>query len=169
MKTIVQHRSFAIFATLSLTVIHNSNSVQATICHSPKIQTQTKIVATVVSRGGAQKRDCTPAGGDSALKTEILGFIASRTSSTPNFWLKSFYELLLAISLQLAAEYKIRKSFAAMIAASDYILAAVLTACAGKYYSMLRTLKPKTGEELDKERSEGWSEATARALYCLLA
>ena len=34
-----------------------------------------------------------------------------------------------------------------MLAASDYILAAVLTACAGKYYSMLRTLKPRPNSQ----------------------
>ena len=39
------------------------------------------------------------------------------------------------------------QSFAAMLAASDYILAAVLTACAGKYYSMLRTLKPNSDSQ----------------------
>jgi hypothetical protein len=41
----------------------------------------------------------------------------------------------------------VSQSFAAMLAASDYILAAVLTACAGKYYSMLRTLKPNSDSQ----------------------
>ncbi|GMH75737.1 hypothetical protein TrST_g3070 [Triparma strigata] len=81
----------------------------------------------------------TRGGSSNPPKSPLQTFISSRSSLQTNFPLKSLSELSLAVLLQLLAEYKIRSGLPGILLAFDYVLASVLTACAGKYYSMLRT------------------------------
>ncbi|GMH81853.1 hypothetical protein TL16_g09064 [Triparma laevis f. inornata] len=68
-------------------------------------------------------------------------FLSTRSTLQSNFYLKSLSELSLALSLQLLAEFQIRSGLPGLLKGIDYVVAAVLTAMAGKYYSMLRTLQ----------------------------
>lgn len=61
-----------------------------------------------------------------------------RVAADPSFPQKSVAEVALAVGTQLAAEFNRRGGPAGVIREIDFVVAAVLTAIAGKYYSMWR-------------------------------
>ncbi len=60
-----------------------------------------------------------------------------RIEADPDFIAKSITEVILAIGTQLAAEFG-RRGKSRMITEIDFVVAGILTAMAGKYYSMWR-------------------------------
>ena len=70
---------------------------------------------------------------------EIAQGYCNRRTADPNFLLKSTLEVALAASTQFAAEWNNRGGAANMIQQVDFVVPAVLTAIAGKYFSMWKT------------------------------
>lgn len=80
----------------------------------------------------------------SSWKNEVhLGF-ERRIAADPAFLKKSVVEVFLAASTQLSAELSQRGSHR-MIPEVDFVVAGVLTAIVGKYYSMWRVAKTQRG------------------------
>lgn len=74
-----------------------------------------------------------------------------RLVADPNFWHKSITEVILAAGTQFAAEIG-RRGRDRMVPESDFVLAGLLTAVAGKYYSMWRvapTMMTDANKEVD--------------------
>jgi len=69
-----------------------------------------------------------------------------RVEADPNFVSKSITEVFLAAATQLTAEINKRGSRGILIEI-DFVVAGILTAIAGKYYSMWRTAPTATGKE----------------------
>lgn len=102
----------------------------------------------------------------------IVGY-ERRKAADPSFPTKSCIEVMVAASTQSAAEWSQRGGFRRMLPEMDFVVAGVLTAIAGKYYSMWKvaqtasvavgvvsndddsvSTKPKIIEELQQPREE---------------
>ncbi|GMI35110.1 hypothetical protein TeGR_g5009 [Tetraparma gracilis] len=82
-----------------------------------------------------------PRGGSLAgsLAASLRSGYAARCAAVPSFPLKCLLELLLAVSLQLSAEWRVRGGVEEMARSLDFLLSSVTVAAAGKFYSMWRT------------------------------
>lgn len=70
-----------------------------------------------------------------------------RIIADPTFLQKSMTELILAVTTQLTAEYERRGGLTQLITEFDFVLAGILTAVFGKYYSMWSVAPTQTGVE----------------------
>lgn len=70
----------------------------------------------------------------------IANGYARRIKADPSFAWKSITEVFLAAGTQFAAEFN-RRGSTRMLPEADFVFSGVLTAVAGKYYSMWRTAK----------------------------
>lgn len=77
-----------------------------------------------------------------------------RVAADPTFPQKSMAELFLAASTQLAAEVE-RRGSDQILSQFDFVLAGVLTAVFGKYYSMWRVSPTRAGEVKNGKKMEG--------------
>eukprot|EP00536_Pseudo-nitzschia_multiseries_P010748 jgi/Psemu1/204028/e_gw1.338.25.1 len=77
-------------------------------------------------------------------KEQVQKGYARRINADPSFLGKSIAEVLVAAGTQLMAEWN-RRGASGMIHELDFVVPAVLTAIAGKYYSMWRTAKTLNG------------------------
>lgn len=90
----------------------------------------------------------------------------SRIRADPDFLNKSIAEVMIAIATQLAAEIN-RRGMNGMIVEIDFVVAGILTAMAGKYYSMWRVAPTVTlddnggGEEVAVKISTTASSSTS--------
>ena len=71
------------------------------------------------------------------LRSSFLQQYRQRVAADPNFVSKSLLEVALAAGTQLTAEIT-KRGFSNMMRDVDFVMAGVLTAIAGKYYSMWR-------------------------------
>ena len=81
----------------------------------------------------------------SKVSRSISNGLQQRLAADPSFAMKSFSELVLAAGSQFAAEWS-RRGAANLVPELDFVVAGVLTAMAGKYYSMWR-VAPTRGKE----------------------
>eukprot|EP00816_Leptocylindrus_hargravesii_P007718 CAMPEP_0196818718 /NCGR_PEP_ID=MMETSP1362-20130617/67080_1 /TAXON_ID=163516 /ORGANISM="Leptocylindrus danicus, Strain CCMP1856" /LENGTH=296 /DNA_ID=CAMNT_0042196925 /DNA_START=181 /DNA_END=1068 /DNA_ORIENTATION=+ len=73
-----------------------------------------------------------------AIKSNVASQYAQRIAADPNFLKKSILEVCLAASTQFMAEMNRRHGMHGVIVEIDFVVAGILTAVAGKYYSMWR-------------------------------
>lgn len=95
---------------------------------------------------------CAINGGSSqklTLAQTIKSQYAQRVAADPNFLSKSIAEVLLAAGTQFAAEIG-RRGQSNIIPEIDFVIAGILTAIAGKYYSMWR-VAPTLDQQDEKE------------------
>ena len=115
-----------------------------------------------VSRGGGSDiRDTTKSISNSKSKSSrMLQTIArqyqSRIAADPKFFQKSIAEVILAAGTQLFAEYN-RRGSQRILPELDFVIAGLLTAVAGKYYSMWRvapTASTSSTHHNDKDKDK---------------
>jgi hypothetical protein len=88
------------------------------------------------------------------IPSKISTGFEQRVAADPSFPTKSVTELLIAAGTQLTAEWS-RRGASRLIPEIDFIVAAILTAMAGKYYAMWRVAPTKGGDENDEKPEEG--------------
>ena len=88
--------------------------------------------------------------GFAALTLSIKEELRLRIDADPNFVSKSITEIFLAAATQLTAEAG-RRGINGLIIEIDFVFAGVLTAIAGKYYSMWRTAPTTTARKVSSD------------------
>eukprot|EP00559_Dactyliosolen_fragilissimus_P006244 CAMPEP_0184871282 /NCGR_PEP_ID=MMETSP0580-20130426/40603_1 /TAXON_ID=1118495 /ORGANISM="Dactyliosolen fragilissimus" /LENGTH=253 /DNA_ID=CAMNT_0027373915 /DNA_START=269 /DNA_END=1026 /DNA_ORIENTATION=+ len=78
-----------------------------------------------------------------------------RLAADPNFFIKSIIEICVAASTQLAAEVS-RRGLAGILPEIDFVIAGILTAIAGKYYSMWRVAPTTTENDTVVKKESYW-------------
>lgn len=124
----------------------------ATAC---KISRHALLKAKVRGGGDADKSPSSAIPSLSKLSSSVSYGYRARVAADPNFLLKSVLEVALAAGTQFAAELN-RRGSSGIITEIDFVVAGVLTAIAGKYYSAWRvapTAKPDGDTEDDDEVS----------------
>lgn len=91
---------------------------------------------------------------------------ARRVAADPSFTQKSITELLLAAGTQLTAEWN-RRGAHRLIPELDFVVGGVLTAMAGKYYSMWRVAPTKQQQEEDDDTEQDATTMTTTASLSL--
>lgn len=90
----------------------------------------------------------------SKFSRSVSNGLQQRIAADPSFVMKSFSELVLAAGSQFAAEWS-QRGASNLIPELDFVVAGVLTAMAGKYYSMWRVAPTRgnvvNGSLLDEE------------------
>lgn len=114
--------------------------------------------------GDGDETDSTPIErGGSSLPSEPVSMIQTiqrqyhlRVDADPNFLSKSITEVFLAAATQLTAEVN-RRGFNGLMIEIDFVVAGLLTAIAGKYYSMWKTAPTGkvTGTDKGSESESG--------------
>ncbi|KAL3827644.1 hypothetical protein ACHAXA_000517 [Cyclostephanos tholiformis] len=90
----------------------------------------------------------------SALMTSLREGYARRKMADPNFRHKSILEVILAITSQCVAEYRIRGGLDGMLNEVDFVFAGVLTAVCGKYYSMWKVARTIIGGGIEERAND---------------
>ena len=83
-----------------------------------------------------------------AFKANVTSQYAQRIGADPNFLKKSILEVCLAASTQFMAEVN-RRGMHGLTIEIDFVVAGILTAVAGKYYSMWRVAPTTTADGVD--------------------
>lgn len=87
-------------------------------------------------------------------KNDLVRGYQQRVAADPIFPKKSVIEVLLAAATQLSAEWN-RRGTPQMIPQLDFVVAGVLTAMAGKYYSMWRVAPTLDGDVETNPKDDG--------------
>lgn len=95
-----------------------------------------------ITRGGS----ISPSSENKGLLQSIKQEYKLRLEADPNFVSKSIIEVFLAATTQLTAEIG-RRGYNGIITEIDFVIAGILTAIAGKYYSMWRTAPTLKSQE----------------------
>jgi len=105
-------------------------------------------------------------GGSGTSKLSITQTIKkqwkSRIRADPDFQNKSIAEVMIAIATQLAAEIN-RRGMNGMMVEIDFVVAGILTAMAGKYYTMWRVAPTATLDD-DEEAASEMSKKSKKAV-----
>lgn len=88
------------------------------------------------------------------LKSVDYGF-KQRLAADPSFTTKSIIEVFLAASTQMSAEWN-RRGAGQILPQIDFVVAGVLTAMAGKYYSMWRVAPTLSAKRRDDKDATMW-------------
>ena len=108
--------------------------------------------ATIVlkARGGDDNDALSRIPSVSSVTKSISYGYRARVAADPNFLIKSFLEVALAAGTQMMAEVS-RRGAKGCITEIDFVVAGVLTAIAGKYYSSWRVAPTATPEDDNDE------------------
>lgn len=101
----------------------------------------TLLLLNATARGGGASKGngvASPVPSLSKLSRSISRGYRARVAADPNFLIKSVLEVALAAGTQFAAELNRRGGFKGCLTQIDFVVAGVLTAIAGKYYSAWR-------------------------------
>lgn len=118
---------------------------------------------TNISRGGDDNKDIT------SQEIEWLNFLNPnhvrkmirnefqlRIAADPDFVERSIVEIIFAISMQFTAEVG-RRGLHRILPEIDFVVAGLLTATAGKYYSMWRVAKTVNRDGKERSNLSSWS------------
>ena len=120
-------------------------------CKGPHSRQHDGVDRTVLlkARGGEDNDDAPPRIPSVASVTKSISYgYRARVAADPNFLIKSFLEVALAAGTQMMAEVS-RRGAKGCITEIDFVVAGVLTAIAGKYYSSWRVAPTATPEGED--------------------
>lgn len=147
----------ALFATLTLLVLLSAlcSALTSTLptppshlsCRGPHSRRHDAAKIVLKARGGDDNNDAPSRipSVSSVTKSISYGYRA-RVAADPNFLIKSFLEVALAAGTQMMAEVS-RRGAKGCITEIDFVVAGVLTAIAGKYYSSWRVAPTATPDD----------------------
>lgn len=138
--------------------IPTCNSFTSTLRHSAH-HSNSLTLHLSSNRGGGGNGTTTTA---NTLSLSLAEQYRLRLEADPAFLTKSITEVILAAGTQLTAEVA-RRGWERMIPEGDFVLAGLLTAIAGKYYSMWRvapTGRNATSGKMDDKLKQGKDDAS---------